>query len=90
MDLRVSEAAERQEWILARSYGDLRVELNRNVEVDADLADRIAEVLKAGVGILTSIDHQDATTAATDHFIQAEVLKVAAVAQIHGVATIIR
>src|SRR6185437_12873520 len=53
--------------------------LDAHAEIDADLADRVAQVVVVAVRIARRIDHDDVATAAAYRFVQAEILEVAAV-----------
>ena len=62
---------------------DAAVEHDGDPHVDADLADGVRQIVKRERGVATGIDHENVATAAQHHLIQAEVLEVAAVRQVH-------
>src|SRR5262249_33987995 len=66
-----------------RGPGDLALPLDLHAEVDADLPQRIAEVLELPAGITARIDDHDRPAPSLDHLVECQVLEVAAVGEIH-------
>src|SRR6185436_1802733 len=82
--LRVPDAAEGAVARIGRDLGAPRVdpdavlEVDRDPEVDADLADGIAEVTEVARGIAAGVADQDEPATAAHHLVDAEVVEVAA------------
>src|SRR5581483_3674328 len=58
------------------------VKSNVDAEVDADLADAVAEILEREGAVLAGITHQDLAAAAQNDFVEPEIVEVAAVGEV--------
>ena len=56
--------------------------VDADAEVDPNLADGVAEIREAELGIATGVAHDDVAAAPADHFVESQVLEMAAVRQV--------
>src|SRR5580658_2631108 len=61
---------------------DLLLELNGDAEIDADLANRIAEVLEGEAAVVAGVAHQHLAATAQHHFVQSQIVEMSSVGEV--------
>jgi len=60
----------------------VEIQFDVDSQIDADLPDGVAEIFKVELRVTPGIHHEDAVTAAQDHFVQAEIFEMPAVGEV--------